>query len=44
MTTETKQISIAGMGAIIHEGGVFFRVWAPHAEQVINPAFAFKKY
>ncbi|MDP5138834.1 MAG: alpha-amylase family glycosyl hydrolase, partial [Spirosomaceae bacterium] len=34
MTTETKQISIAGMGAIIHEGGVFFRVWAPHAEQV----------
>ena len=24
----------AGMGAIPHEGGVAFRVWAPHADQV----------
>lgn len=24
----------AGMGAILHEGGVAFRVWAPHAEAV----------
>ena len=24
----------AGMGAIPHEGGTSFRVWAPHAEQV----------
>lgn len=44
MTTEKKQTNIAGVGAIIHEGGVFFRVWAPHAEKVINSAFAFKKY
>ena len=26
--------SVPGMGAIIHEGGVAFRVWAPHAERV----------
>jgi 1,4-alpha-glucan branching enzyme len=24
----------AGMGAIIHDQGVAFRVWAPHAEEV----------
>ena len=23
-----------GMGAIVHEAGVAFRVWAPHAEAV----------
>ena len=23
-----------GMGAIVHESGVAFRVWAPHARQV----------
>ena len=23
-----------GMGAIVHDGGVAFRVWAPHAEAV----------
>jgi len=31
MRDETK---IKGMGAIPHEGGVAFRVWAPHAQQV----------
>jgi len=25
---------VPGIGAIIHEGGVSFRVWAPHAEHV----------
>ncbi len=25
---------VPGIGAIIHEGGVSFRVWAPHAERV----------
>ncbi len=25
---------IAGMGAIVHEEGTYFRVWAPHAEKV----------
>ena len=23
-----------GMGAIVHKGGVAFRVWAPHAQSV----------
>ena len=31
MSDKTK---IKGMGAITHGGGVAFRVWAPHAEQV----------
>lgn len=31
MHDETK---ITGMGAIPHDGGVAFRVWAPHAERV----------
>ena len=31
MSDETK---IKGMGAIPHEGGVAFRMWAPHAQQV----------
>ena len=31
MSDETK---IKGMGATPHEGGVVFRVWAPHAERV----------
>ncbi|MFC5284065.1 alpha-amylase family glycosyl hydrolase [Pedobacter alpinus] len=29
-----NNIQIAGMGAILHQQGVFFRVWAPHAKQV----------
>ncbi len=34
--TETEQNSntFAGMGAILHEGGCGFRVWAPHADDV----------
>ena len=31
MSDETQ---IKGMGAILHAGGVAFRVWAPHAERV----------
>jgi len=31
MSSETK---IKGMGSIPHDGGVAFRVWAPHAERV----------
>jgi 1,4-alpha-glucan branching enzyme len=27
-------VKVEGMGAILHEGGVAFRVWAPHAEEV----------
>lgn len=27
-------IKVEGMGAIAHEEGVFFRVWAPHADKV----------
>lgn len=30
----TTAINIAGMGAITHQEGTFFRVWAPHAKQV----------
>jgi len=26
--------TIQGMGAIVHDNGVFFRVWAPHAKKV----------
>ncbi|HET8829752.1 MAG TPA: alpha-amylase family glycosyl hydrolase, partial [Pelobium sp.] len=33
-TEKDNKINIAGMGAIIYEKGVFFRVWAPHAKQV----------
>lgn len=29
-----EKTNVAGMGAISHNQGVFFRVWAPHAEQV----------
>lgn len=29
-----KKTNIAGMGAIAHANGVFFRVWAPNAENV----------
>ncbi len=32
-TTEAATV-VAGMGAIPHEGGVAFRVWAPHADSV----------
>lgn len=33
--SETIQnITVPGMGAIVHNEGVFFRVWAPHAELV----------
>ncbi len=32
--TESKQTKVAGMGAIPFAGGVAFRVWAPHAEEV----------
>ena len=32
--TTTEKINIAGMGAIIDEEGVFFRVWAPNAKTV----------
>lgn len=28
------EINISGMGAILHDKGTFFRVWAPHAKQV----------
>ena len=26
--------SISGMGSILHSKGVFFRVWAPHAQKI----------
>ncbi|MEO5910439.1 MAG: alpha-amylase family glycosyl hydrolase [Pelobium sp.] len=29
-----EKINIDGMGAILHDQGVFFRVWAPHAQEV----------
>ncbi|MBU1372035.1 MAG: alpha amylase C-terminal domain-containing protein [Bacteroidetes bacterium] len=29
-----EKIYMNGMGAILHESGVFFRVWAPHAQEV----------
>jgi 1,4-alpha-glucan branching enzyme len=29
-----KASDIQGMGAIVHDKGVFFRVWAPHAKKV----------
>ncbi|MEA5260687.1 alpha-amylase family glycosyl hydrolase [Arcicella aquatica] len=32
---ESEKILVDGMGAIIHENGVFFRVWAPNAQEVI---------
>ena len=32
--TEAKTAVSPGMGAILHKGGVTFRVWAPHAEKV----------
>lgn len=37
-TKRTKPVSspaIAGMGSILHNDGVFFRVWAPHAQRVL---------
>ena len=32
--TSTDQAPVGGMGAIVTEGGVAFRVWAPHASSV----------
>src|SRR5258705_2916091 len=29
-----NKIAVKGMGAIIHQKGVHFRVWAPHAKKV----------
>ncbi len=31
---EVTPVKLAGMGAILHENGVAFRVWAPHADEV----------
>lgn len=31
---QTEEVKISGMGAIVHENGVAFRVWAPHAQYV----------
>ena len=33
MTEKSTDVYL-GMGAIVHEGGVAFRVWAPHADAV----------
>ncbi len=32
--TMSDTVKIEGMGAVLHAGGVAFRVWAPHAERV----------
>ena len=32
--TTNEKVNVGGMGAITHEGGVFFRVWAPNATSV----------
>lgn len=32
--SEMLPVKLAGMGAILHEDGVAFRVWAPHADEV----------
>ncbi|MEO5561990.1 MAG: alpha-amylase family glycosyl hydrolase [Chitinophagaceae bacterium] len=29
-----EQATISGMGSILHNNGVFFRVWAPHAQKI----------
>ena len=29
-----EKINVSGMGSIVHEDGVFFRVWAPNAKKV----------
>lgn len=34
MSTDTAESARSGMGAIPYDGGVAFRVWAPHAEAV----------
>src|SRR5690554_1952412 len=34
MTTKVAARRISGMGAISHDQGVAFRVWAPHADSV----------
>ena len=34
MSTTSVEKARAGMGAILHESGVAFRVWAPHADAV----------
>jgi 1,4-alpha-glucan branching enzyme len=36
MKTATLEptVHVAGMGAIVHDGGTFFRVWAPNAQEV----------
>ncbi|MCG2617270.1 alpha-amylase family glycosyl hydrolase [Terrimonas sp. NA20] len=33
-STPRSNVSVQGMGSILHKEGVFFRVWAPHATQV----------
>ncbi|HEY1199847.1 MAG TPA: 1,4-alpha-glucan branching protein, partial [Niastella sp.] len=33
-TLAAPAVRVEGMGAIPHENGVFFRVWAPHAKKV----------
>ena len=42
MATATKNpahpASVPGMGAIVHDDCVSFRVWAPHAERFPSPA------
>lgn len=30
----SKETKIKGMGSILHAGGVAFRVWVPHAQNV----------
>lgn len=32
--TTNEKVNVGGMGAVAHEGGVFFRVWAPNAKSV----------
>jgi 1,4-alpha-glucan branching enzyme len=32
--TPIPELSISGMGSILHNQGVFFRVWAPHAQKI----------
>ena len=34
LETLTGKLAVGGMGAIPHLGGVYFRVWAPHAKEV----------
>jgi 1,4-alpha-glucan branching enzyme len=41
--TLSPQSAVAGMGAVIQEKGVFFRVWAPNAMEVFVPG-TFNKF